>query len=164
LLVHAHVARAVLEGDAPTRGEAHLDDLHRLWHARRRDVAPKIAGGGISPLELVVASRQRAAAGFAAPVGASNSEARVTPKPPASFSRTTAVGLLSPRSMSEIIDRLTPLLVARASSESARAERSSRTRSPIRRLRSEPPSPMLEASSTILESASSRARSHLGGG
>jgi len=35
----------------------------------------------------------------------------------ASFSSTTAVGLLSPRSMSESIERLTPLLVASASRE-----------------------------------------------
>ena len=39
--------------------------------------------------------------------GASKSEARETPRPVASFSSTTAVGLLSPRSISEIIERLT---------------------------------------------------------
>ena len=46
--------------------------------------------------------------------GRSKSEARVTPNPVASRSSTTAVGLVSPRSMSEIMDRLTPLLTASA--------------------------------------------------
>src|SRR5262249_17745534 len=71
-----------------------------------------------------------------AAVGTSNSEASTTPRPPASFSRITAVGLLSPRSISEIIERLTPLLAASASSEKPRARRSSRTRSAMRPLRS----------------------------
>src|SRR6185369_4983674 len=52
-------------------------------------------------------------------------------------SSTTAVGLLSPRSISEIIERLTPLLLASASSEMACAARSSRTRAAMRWLRSD---------------------------
>src|SRR5205814_9756861 len=49
--------------------------------------------------------------------GASNREASGMPRPLASFSRRTAVGLLWPRSMTEIIERLTPLRAARASRE-----------------------------------------------
>jgi len=38
-----------------------LDDLHRLRHARRRDVAPKVTRGGILTLRLVITPRQWAA-------------------------------------------------------------------------------------------------------
>jgi len=55
----------------------------------------------------------------------------VMPRPAASFSNTTAVGLLSPRSIKEIIDRLTPDRFASASIESSRASRNSRKRPAI---------------------------------
>src|ERR1700687_3066937 len=90
----------------------------------------------------------------AAPV-ASNSEASITPRPAASFSSTTAVGLLSPRSTSEIIDRLNPLLAARASSERPCAARSFPTRSAMRWFRSGAASPMMDTLSIILDTASS---------
>ena len=110
LLVHEPVARAGLERHAPAGRELHLDDLHRLRHARR---ARRCAAGSPRPGPATAAGRSRRATGplgaGAAP-GVSNSEASITPRPAASFSSTTAVGLLSPRSMSEIIERLTPLL------------------------------------------------------
>ena len=67
--------------------------------------------------------------------GASNNEASGTPRPVANFSSSTAVGLLSPRSMSEIIERLTPQCVASASRERPRAARRSRTRCAMRSFR-----------------------------
>src|SRR5262249_31805550 len=59
-----------------------------------------------------------------------------TPRPEAIFSSTTAVGLLSPRSTSEIIERLTSLLAASASSVIPRSVRSVRTRPAMRALMS----------------------------
>ena len=56
--------------------------------------------------------------------------------------------------MSEIIERLTPLLPARASSERPCAARSSRTRSAMRWFRSEAASSMVDTVSTILDTAS----------
>src|SRR5262245_59938196 len=83
----------------------------------------------------------------------------MTPRPAASFSSPTAVGLLSPRSISEIIDRLTPLLVASASSERPWPARSSRTRSAMRSFRSDAVavSMMVDVLSTIWEDASTLA-------
>jgi hypothetical protein len=51
----------------------------------------------------------------------------VTPKAVARLSSTAAVGLLPPRSISEMFERLTLLRSASASSERPRALRSSRT-------------------------------------
>jgi hypothetical protein len=56
--------------------------------------------------------------------------------------------------MSEIIERLTALRSASASSERPRAARSSRTRSAIRVVRSGRLSSMVEATSSILDGAS----------
>src|SRR5262249_20153409 len=155
LLVHAHVPAPRLERHATARREDHLDDLHRLVHVPRRDGAPGVSRGRGAPLRLVGAAggrgprargggRRRGHAGAAA--GASNRSASITPSPPASFSSTTAVGLLSPRSTSEIMERLTPLLLASASSESPRAARSSRTRSAMRSFRSDVASFMMDHS------------------
>src|SRR5262249_32723356 len=67
-------------------------------------------------------------------VESSKSVASDTPRPEAIFSSTTAVGLLSPRSTSEIIERLTSLLAASASSVIPRSVRSVRTRLAMRPL------------------------------
>ena len=116
-------------------GKLDLDDLEGLPDAGRRDVATQIAGGRIAPLGLVGAPRDGTGGSASSSAGASNKLASGTPSPTDSFSSTTAVGLLSPRSMTEIMERLTPLRVARASRESPRALRSSRTRSAMRELR-----------------------------
>src|SRR5688572_7999668 len=70
--------------------------------------------------------------GVGAAAVSSNSEARVTPRPFAIFASTTAVGLVSPRSTSESIERLTPQLAARVSRLTPAAPRRSRTRPAMR--------------------------------
>jgi hypothetical protein len=69
--------------------------------------------------------------GSVRPAGGSNSAASVVFSPEASFSSSTAVGLVSPRSISEIIERLTPLRSASASSDMDSSARSWRTRAAI---------------------------------
>ncbi len=69
-------------------------------------------------------------------VESSNSVASGTPSPVAIFSSTTAVGLLSPRSTSEIIERLTSHFAASASRVIPWSARSARTRAAIRVLMS----------------------------
>src|SRR5262249_11135843 len=66
----------------------------------------------------------------------SKSVASGTPSPVAIFSNTTAVGLLSPRSTNEIIDRLTSHCPASASRVIPRSVRSARTRLAMRALMS----------------------------
>ncbi len=90
------------------------------------------------------AGRPAAPPGRRQRAGGSNSEASATPSPVASFSSTTAVGLLPPRSIREIIERLTPQCAASASSDRPRAARSSRTRWAMRSFRSLASSVMLE--------------------
>src|SRR5688572_23310612 len=72
--------------------------------------------------------------GFGAEAGFSNSEASATPRPVAIFSSTTAVGLASPRSTREIIERLTSLFAASVSRLMPRWARSARTRAAMRAL------------------------------
>jgi hypothetical protein len=99
----------------------------------------------------VALRRERPAAGAAG--DASNSDASVTPSAADSFSRTTAVGLLSPRSISEIIERLTPLLPDSASRDRPRAVRSFLTRAAMRRFRLRAVSAMWTQLSIILKKA-----------
>ena len=81
-------------------------------------------------------------------------------RPTASLSSTTAVGLVSPLSISEIIDRLTPLRSASPSSDSPRAARNWRTLAAICSLRpvsliQAQASYMLDQTSIILDELSS---------
>ena len=103
------LARAGLEGDARRRaGTA----PRRSASAAARPAARRCAGRSPRPGRATRGwSSRRATGPRGGRAAASNSEASVTPSPAASFSSTTAVGLLSPRSMSEIIERLTPLCV-----------------------------------------------------
>src|SRR5262249_7597821 len=52
LLVHAHVARPRLEGDATAGGKMDLHDLHWLGGAGGGDVAAKITGRRVAPQRL----------------------------------------------------------------------------------------------------------------
>jgi hypothetical protein len=70
-------------------------------------------------------------------------EASGTPRPAASLSSTTAVGLVSARSIRDSIERLTPHWLDSASSDRPRSARSCRTRWAMRSLR--------EVSSFIME-------------
>src|SRR6266850_3447946 len=74
--------------------------------------------------------------GLADALESSNSVANGTPRPVAIFSNTTAVGLLSPRSTNEIIERLTSHFAASASRVISRSVRSARTRLAMRALMS----------------------------
>ncbi len=74
--------------------------------------------------------------GSACGVLSSNSDATVTPSAADSLSSTVAVALLWPRSIKEILERLTPLRSASAASEKPWASRSVRTRLAMRSLMS----------------------------
>ena len=149
------------------------------WPAARRGPVSKAtrapAGSGRRPAGARPASRPARRSGARSrrpgrptpvagrggpPVGdgsapASNSEPSVTSRPTASFSSTTAVGLASPRSTSEIIERLTPLRAASASSERPRSARRSRTRAAIRSCSASVGSDMVEEPSMMVEGTSS---------
>src|SRR6185437_12364699 len=71
--------------------------------------------------------------GLAGAEGSSNNVARETPRPEAIFSSTTAVALISPLSTREIIERLTPHVVASASRVRPACARSAATRVAIRK-------------------------------
>src|SRR5712671_3459567 len=76
----------------------------------------------------------RCETGVTGALASSNSAASGTPNPVAIFSNTTAVGLLSPRSTKEIIERLTAHLAANASRLIPNSVRKPRTRPAIREL------------------------------
>ena len=169
LLVHARVAPAGLEGHAPARREVHLDDLHRLRHARRRDVAPT---GSPRPGPATAAGRHAAPPGRRAPgprrpahrtarPASRPGPRRASPAPP-------RWGCSRRARSSEIIERLTPLLPASASSERPCAARSSRTRSAMRWFRPDAVSSMMDIMSIMMETPSRRRRrgrrSHRSGG
>jgi len=121
---HRRLPRGRLVGNARTRRKGDLDDLDRRREAARRDIAPDIATWS--------ACRET---GSVRSAGTSNSAARLISRAPATFSRVTAVALVSPRSISESIERLTPLFSASASRVIARSDRSLRTRAAICRSR-----------------------------
>jgi hypothetical protein len=107
VLGNAAVSRLALEDDACSRRKLDLDDIDRRADALRRDRSAQIAAFRIAPEPLLRPPCQRRGA------------------------RSCAVGLASPRSMREIMARLTPERVASSSSVRAWAVRSSCTRSPI---------------------------------
>jgi hypothetical protein len=92
--------------------------------------------------------------GFAAALGSSKRVASGTPSPVAIFSSTTAVGLLSPRSTNESIERLTAQFAASASRLTPRSVRSARTRLAMRELMPSAPRPV--ALSCIIDILSSK--------
>src|SRR5262245_25924941 len=102
--------------------------------------------------------------GLAGAPASSNSVASATPSPVAIFSSTTAVGLLSPRSTSESMERLTAHFAASASRLRPSAVRSARTRPAMRALMSGAAgaaaalSGILDISSSRVEQMSTRAR------
>src|SRR5258708_25905605 len=101
----------------------------------------KLAGEKLRRTEPDCGSRHgirsaRLDSGLAGASAGSKSVASGTPSPVAIFSSTTAVGLLSPRSTSEIIERLTSHFAASASRVMPRSVRSVRTQPAMRELMS----------------------------
>ena len=139
LLVHAHVARAVLERHARAGREL---APRRSASAAARPAARRCAGGSPRPGRATAAGRRAARPGRSARL-APRRPARRTARPasrrgPRRASRAPPRSGCSRRARSsEIIERLTPLLLASASSERPRAARSSRTRSAMRWFRSD---------------------------
>jgi len=138
--------RAPRPADAPARparrcrtprgrpaGNSTLHDPDRRGEAARRHVAPDIARRGIAPLLLIGAARDGLGARNRRLEQARQRHAQPGRQP---LQQQPPWDLLSPRSISEIIERLTPLRSASASSDSARNARRSRTRSAMRMLRS----------------------------
>jgi hypothetical protein len=113
LLMQRAVAAARVVRDARAEREIDFDELERRRPAGRRQIAPQIARRRIAPFRLLCAltSGCTGASSRSPP----NSAASDTPKPAASLSRTTAVGLADALD-DEIIERLTPERAASVSS------------------------------------------------
>ncbi len=106
------------------RRKHHLDDLHRRLLAGGRDVTAHVARLRIAPDGLVAVAGH----GIGRSRGRLEKRGQGGVQAGGELLQQHGRGLLSPRSIKEIIDRLTPLRSASASSDIARSARSWRTR------------------------------------
>ena len=125
LLMNDRRAVPGVVGHARARREHHLDQLDGRGEAGRREVAAHVAAVRIAPDALIGAARQGRGAG-AVLLGEERGQGH--PEAGGELVENSAVGLLSPRSIREIIERLTPVRSARPSRVRPLSARRSRRR------------------------------------